>query len=429
MRKYRFLFYLLFLSNAIFGQLENAKRITKTLCSKEFYGRGYVNQGDSIAARFIGDEFQKIGLEKLNNNSFYQSFANPVVSFPNVMTVVISKDTLVPGIDYLVDPNCGSSNLTWKYTQLTKEELFDSEIQKRYISSVHKDALNISGVVIDIRGLKGDSLKRIRLEVIPGLAQQLDVLVLTDEKFTFSVGNEPLPYSLIYIKGSKFSSNASITTHIKSNYLISHLSTNVIGMIPALPNKKRKEKDAKTIFITAHYDHLGMMGKDVYFPGANDNASGVAMLLELANYYKRNPINYNIVFVAFAGEEVGLLGSSYFVQYPWIPLEKIHFLLNLDIMGSGEEGITVVNATLHQEQFQKLQEINEKEKFVDLIKPRGEAANSDHYWFSQRKVPAFFIYTMGPNKNYHDIYDTYDNLSFAKFENIFKLLSSFINNL
>ena len=429
MRKLHFLICLCFLSSSIFGQLENARRITKTLCSKEFYGRGYVNQGDSLTARFIGDEFQKIGLEKLNNSSYYQSFANPVNTFPNAMTLVINKDTLIPGVDYLVDPNCGSSNLIWKYLQLTKEELFDSEIQKRYISSVHKDALNISGVVIDIRGLKGDSLKRIRLEVIPGLAQQLDVLVLTDEKFTFSVGNEPLSYSLIYVKGNKFASNASITTHIKSKYLVSHLSTNVIGMVSAIPSKKRKVKDTKTIFITAHYDHLGMMGKDVYFPGANDNASGVAMLLELANYYKKNPINYNIVFVAFAGEEVGLLGSYYFVQYPWIPLEKIHFLVNLDIMGSGEEGITVVNATLHQEEFQKLKSLNEKEKWVDLIKPRGEAANSDHYWFSQRKVPSFFIYTMGPNKNYHDIYDTYDNLTFAKFENIFKLLSSFITDL
>lgn len=98
-------------------------------------------------------------------------------------------------------------------------------------------------------------------------------------------------------------------------------------------------------------------------------------------------------------------------------------------MGSGEEGITVVNATKHPESFQKLVDINTQEKYVPLVKSRGPAANSDHYWFSERGVPAFFIYTMGPNKNYHDIFDTYENLSFSKFIPISELLKKFIGGL
>ena len=89
------------------------------------------------------------------------------------------------------------------------------------------------------------------------------------------------------------------------------------------------------------------MGKDVYFPGANDNASGVAMLLNLANYYskKENQPKCSIAFIAFAGEEAGLLGSKYFSEHPLIPLNKMKFLVNLDLLGTGDEGMMVVNAT------------------------------------------------------------------------------------
>ena len=75
------------------------------------------------------------------------------------------------------------------------------------------------------------------------------------------------------------------------------------------------------------------------------------------------------------------------------------------------------------------QSINKKQKALPVIKKRGPAANSDHYFFTEAGVPAFFIYTMGLNKNYHDIYDTYANLSFEAFEKIGKLLIAFTKKL
>jgi Zn-dependent M28 family amino/carboxypeptidase len=171
------------------------------------------------------------------------------------------------------------------------------------------------------------------------------------------------------------------------------------------------------------------MGSDTYFPGGNDNASGTAMLISMAKYFKENPVDYNILFIAFAGEEAGLVGSHYFVEHPLIKLDKIAFLLNLDIMGSGEEGITVVNATLFEKEFKDLQKINEEKQLLTVVKARGPAANSDHYWFTQKGVPAFFIYTMGPNKNYHDVYDTYENLSFVEYNDITSLLVEFTKRL
>jgi Zn-dependent M28 family amino/carboxypeptidase len=180
---------------------------------------------------------------------------------------------------------------------------------------------------------------------------------------------------------------------------------------------------------SAHYDHLGRMGKDTYFPGANDNASGCSMLLYLADYFKNHPSKYNLVFIAFAGEEAGLIGSNYYVQNPLFPLKDIRFLVNLDIMGSGEEGITAVNATLFPKEFELLTRINKKKKYLKAIKSRGPAANSDHYFFTEAGVPAFFIYTMGSNKNYHDVFDKYENLTFSAFENIGNLIIDFVRKL
>ena len=98
-------------------------------------------------------------------------------------------------------------------------------------------------------------------------------------------------------------------------------------------------------------------------------------------------------------------------------------------MGSGEEGITAVNATLFPKEFELLTRINMKKKYLKAIKSRGPAANSDHYFFTEAGVPAFFIYTMGSNKNYHDVFDKYENLTFSAFENIGNLIIDFVRKL
>ena len=76
------------------------------------------------------------------------------------------------------------------------------------------------------------------------------------------------------------------------------------------------------------------MGKDTYFPGANDNASGISLLLNLAHYYAANPRPYSIGFICFAGEEAGLIGSKYFTEHPLVPLKNIRFLINTDLAGT-----------------------------------------------------------------------------------------------
>ncbi len=172
-----------------------------------------------------------------------------------------------------------------------------------------------------------------------------------------------------------------------------------------------------------------MMGKNTYFPGANDNASGTAMLLYLAKYYTTHKPKYNIVFMSFGAEEAGILGSKYYTEHPLFPLEKIKFLTNLDLAGTGDEGITVVNATLHKKEFKKLGKINLKKDYLEKVKLRGPAANSDHYWFTQKGVPAFFIYTLGGIKAYHDVFDKAETLPLTEFTDYSKLLIEFFGKL
>lgn len=183
-------------------------------------------------------------------------------------------------------------------------------------------------------------------------------------------------------------------------------------------------KDSFIVF-TAHYDHLGMMGSTATFPGASDNASGTAMLLYLANYFAAHPQHYSIAFIAFSGEEAGLLGSHYFVEHPMIALDHIKFLTNIDIMGDATDGITVVNATEFPKEFDLLQQINKRKNYLPAIKSRGKAANSDHYFFTEAGVPSFFIYSNGGKGYYHDVFDKSSEVTLENVDMVARLLIDF----
>ena len=396
-----------------------ARSIASQLCSPEFHGRGYVAHGDSIAAEFLAAEFAAIGVKPLKK-TYFQPFSFPVNSFPGQMTVISGNDSLIPGIDFLVDPACPSVQSVWRFRTLSVEEAFSEELLYSAVEQVVSGG-KFNAFLIDLRNASSDTLKR--LKAMEGLVSTFGhTVVWTNEKFTWSVAQEQSRYPILYISGG-VSLKKEITVRIESRFYAKYTSRNVIGYLPASKRTKR------TILLSAHYDHLGRMGSQTYFPGANDNASGTATLLSVAKQLAGQKRNCNYVFIAFAGEEAGLVGSQYFTEHPLIKLKKIHFLLNLDIMGSGEEGITVVNATKHPDEFALLQKINTEEKLLTQVKQRGPAANSDHYWFSEKGVPAFFIYTMGPNKNYHDIFDTYENLSFAETEDLVRLITAFLSEL
>lgn len=98
-------------------------------------------------------------------------------------------------------------------------------------------------------------------------------------------------------------------------------------------------------------------------------------------------------------------------------------------MGTGDEGITVVNGAIFHIPFNDMVRINDSLHLLKQVKPRGATSNSDHYFFYSHHVPSFFIYTMGGIKAYHDIYDRRETLPLTDFDNVFKLLLNFTDDI
>lgn len=407
------------LTTHLFSQNFDAyyKSIVKTLCSEYFSGRGYVDGGDSIAADFIVEEFRKNGLKPITK-TYFQRFKFQVNSFPSEVVLSNENKVLKPGIHYLIDASCPSFYSIVKPKLLQLDDMLNGGNLLHELETISFDT-TYNSVAISLVGLKGDTLEQIQ-NLAYGLVESLPVFIIKDSKLMWSVGRGQYRFPLIELQDSVFKANSSWNLRIDAK-LKDHYTQNVIGWLPA-----KKSKNKPTVFITAHYDHLGRMGENTLFPGANDNASGTAMLLALSMMLEAKPLDVNIVFVAFAGEEAGLLGSKFFTENPTVKLNQIDFLLNLDIMGSGDIGIRVVNGVELSDYFQRLLTINDTKKYLNRIQPRNLTRNSDHYWFTMKEVPSFFVYTEGDNKNYHDIFDTAEGIKYEQTSSLRNLFYDFI---
>lgn len=421
LNKFAFIIALIFVGHFSFAQKEKAAEITEILCSDSLFGRGYVKNGVNKAADYIASEFEKSGLEPYFEDSYFQTFKFSVNTFPGDMSVVLNGTELVPGKDFVVHEVSGSYSGKLNFATTLDSTVLEEQDQLRTVLD-EIDSGEANAFFVDARGTTPKKEAELSRSLIL-LAKNAPLVITTGQKFTCTVGRQQLNHPIIILKEELVAEDMKLEIAIEAKFIQNFKSKNVAGYLPS-SNKK-----AKTIVFTAHYDHLGGMGTEAYFPGANDNASGTAMLISMADYFKENPIDYNLLFIAFAGEEAGLLGSEHFVKEKSMKLKDIEFLLNLDIMGSGEKGITVVNGKQLKEPFEKLQKINDEKNYLTQVKSRGETQNSDHYHFYKEGVPSFFIYTMGHNQHYHDVYDTHEELSFAAYDNIVKLFVDFVESM
>lgn len=356
-----------------------ARKMVDTLSSAYFWGRGYTKNGVGKATDFLTAQFKIYGLSPMDGKSFVQPFSYPVNTYPGKMEVAINGVALVAGRDFIVRP--------------------------------------------DSRGVNGSG-DLVRTDSTHFQDDENRIVVQLEDKLTWSAEQRELNFTVIQLdKKLMQGTPKTIKVNIESKFISNFKTGNICGMI------KGTTKPDSVIVFTAHYDHLGGMGSSVYFPGANDNASGVTQVLSLAKYYALHPQPYTMAFILFSGEEAGLVGSQYFSQHPLIPLKNIRFLINLDLEGTGVDGITVVNASVYPYEFNLLRQISSKYQLLPKVTPRGKAANSDHYWFTEKGVPSFFIYTLGGIKAYHDIYDISATLPLTQYEHLFSLLVKFNDGL
>jgi len=400
-----------------------SKKIIDTLCSNSMFGRGYSHNGNKIAALFLKNEFIKLHLDSFPSG-YFQSFSININTIEGDVKLTICKKQLIPGIDYLIDASSPTSKGSYKTF------LIDSTFLsiKNNISKLQD--INFSNKVIFI-DKKGANDKEI-LALLDGLSttnylKAKAFIYIQDKKLSWGLsdGQNVNTFPVFEVVRKSLPSKINkVSFSLNNNYVTGYETQNVIGYI-----KGKLQPDSFFVF-TAHYDHLGMMGNKTIFPGANDNASGVAMALNLMQYYSlpENKPDYSIVFIATSAEELGILGSKYFCSNPLFDLSKIKFLINLDMVSTGDDGIMIVNGGVFTKEYDKIIEINTSHNYIKTIKKRGEAKNSDHWYFYKNGVKCFFIYTMGGISEYHNIYDKPETLPFTEYNDLFKLILDFVKD-
>lgn len=197
------------------------------------------------------------------------------------------------------------------------------------------------------------------------------------------------------------------------------IARNIVGMVQGA------EYPRKYIVTGAHYDHLGMgrfgslsNRKDLQIHnGADDNASGTAGLLELAHYFAHNKPQKSLIFAAFSGEELGLLGSRYFVENAPVPLDQIEAMINMDMIGRLKENKLLIFGAGSSDSWDSLIETSNVDSIQIETIPDGTGA-SDHASFYNKKIPVLHYFT----HTHADYHRPSDDTEYINFEGEDKVL-------
>jgi hypothetical protein len=190
---------------------------------------------------------------------------------------------------------------------------------------------------------------------------------------------------------------------------------NVVGIIEGSDAQLKNE----AVVIGAHYDHLGRGGEGSLAPregeihhGADDNASGVAGLLELARIFSSKAMRprRTLVLIAFGGEEEGLIGSNYYVNHPAMPLGNTIAMINMDMIGRMKENQLTIGGVGTAAEWRELINAANRSSFSLALNEDGYGP-SDHSSFYSKQVPVLFFFT-GTHADYHKPSDTADKINY-----------------
>ncbi len=215
------------------------------------------------------------------------------------------------------------------------------------------------------------------------------------------------------------------------------MTDNIVGII-------RGRNSANHHFVIgAHYDHLGWGGptslhverKNVYggkikeiHRGADDNASGVAGLIELAKIFKENPTNRDILLISFSAEELGLKGSQYYVDNPLLPLDNLDFMINLDMIGRLRDNNLNVFGAGTSPLFNGLLDSLSIVDSIRITRSQGGFGPSDHSSFYKKDIPVLMFIT-GVHEDYHKPSDTWDKINYKGMVHVLRFIESMIRNI
>jgi len=202
--------------------------------------------------------------------------------------------------------------------------------------------------------------------------------------------------------------------------------TNVIGYVD--------NQAKKTVIIGAHFDHLGMGGAGSLYAegkaihnGADDNASGVGVMLQLAKRLKDSITGSNYLFIAFSGEEMGLLGSNYFLKNPTIDLEEVNYMINMDMVGRLRKDKTLAISGTGTAPIWN-QVLNATNSGFKLVLSESGVGPSDHTSFYLQNIPALHFFT-GQHEDYHKPSDDSEKLNYEGMKMIENYILEIISEL
>ena len=411
------IFLLLTLAAVPAGAQDSAhyKKLVKELSSSKYQGRGYARGGANKAGAYLEKEYRKAGVDAITR----QHFTLDINTFPGKMTLSVDGRKMTPGTDFTLREFCPGVSGTYGLYFIDTLHYDSAKVFEDLAKPENKDAF----VVCDFWFTYKHRSDFQKLQSSDG-APNAGLILTWEEPLKFykaygeRVGDKPVLWLLSkqIPKGSQ-----RVTMNIENKFYKDYRCFNVIAHLDGASH------DSCYVF-TAHYDHLGNLGRRLYYPGANDNASGTATLVTLAEYYARHRPKFDMLFISFSGEDANLRGSEYYAEHPVVPLDRIKYLVNVDMIGDNNPVQYCETSDEGQRGFELIERINNGKHYFKSLNHGKLAANSDHYPFASRGVPCLFLENAEGDAYpyYHTPQDNWKNAVFDSYEPVFRLIVDFI---
>ena len=435
------------LSNIDEGNIEvdKAMDIIEELISDKYKGRLTGTEENLLAAKYIAQYFGKIGLENpkgLENYMQYYSQVTRLINSAPKLKIIDSSGRELEDFHYLsdfvpytyrsdistigeVEGTLYTINSLLEYTNLEAESkgsilLIDKDtmdkIHQRYGANAFFDRImaperEIKGIIVEKE--KADDYFLVAPNSHPSL------------KDNNQIGPVMFHCSTDAFKILSSRANGQTKVQMKVDFSYEDVTVpNVIGLIPGTDEELKDE----FIILTAHMDHVGDNKNGTYNPGALDNASGTAAIMEIARVIKENEIQpkKSILFIAFNGEEEGLWGSRHYASNPIYPLDK-SVVINLDMVGSKNVMPLLIGA-FGSNNTKLMNDLYNYGKELNISVEKGETpGGSDHIPFTQQGVDSVILIHYDLDSGYHTPNDTIDSVGKERLEEVIKLVLYYID--
>lgn len=419
------------------------KHIT-ALASDAYEGRETGLAGEKKAMDYIVREFKSIGLTPKGEKGFIQEFPFTAgAEFGESTQLVVNSTIFEKNTDFYPLPFSGNGVFTGYITKVGYG-ISDQDLQV----DDYKGKVNIAKRIFliehgtpDHNNPHGkfsawtDMRKKIDLAMAKGASAIIFVNSDTaqdDPKADWKMRITPVSIPVLFAKEkardmlmNSVITNCTVGAEVNK---ITRTGHNVIGYID--------NKGDRTVVIGAHYDHLGYgdegslyRGEKAIHNGADDNASGTSGLIEIARYLKSQKLRTNYLFVAFSGEEKGLLGSNYFVKHSTIKLTEVNYMLNMDMIGrlKTEEPVLIINGTGTSPKWKSLLDsLN-----ISGVKNKETESGigpSDHTSFYLQNIPVLHFFS-GTHADYHKPSDDEGKINYAGAMDIVRMIERILVHL